>query len=355
MASQRHKKPQLLIPQLLLNSKQFFLFVCLFNIYIYYFQSQTQFLIFLCFSFAEPERLWLLCLFRAKARPSSAYKLRMIPFQIIVSIFIIVFPIPTSAQSKAACNSSCGAGGKTVTVQYPFGFSASCPIRLNCTSNSEIQLKGLSLQVSSITSQSIFLNLLDDCGRSIESIKPLFNHTNYSPTVQNSLLLQNCTPTTTLNSGCVLSPSLFRGQLNPKKCDSRSDNISCFSKQQDREKTPFLSFTDVNATKCKFLFSSMLVNTSALSLQFQTLELGWWLSGFCGTNKMNPNCSMNSICKNVTTGGNRSVIGFRCSCEDGFRGDGYLHGQGCHKAENSESNSPASFFDLHFIQYIIIY
>ena len=353
MASQRHKKPQLLIPQLLLNSKQFFLFVCLFNIYIYYFQSQTQFLIFLCFSFAEPERLWLLCLFRAKARPSSAYKLRMIPFQIIVSIFIIVFPIPTSAQSKAACNSSCGAGGKT--VQYPFGFSASCPIRLNCTSNSEIQLKGLSLQVSSITSQSIFLNLLDDCGRSIESIKPLFNHTNYSPTVQNSLLLQNCTPTTTLNRSCVLSPSLFRGQLNPKKCDSRSDNISCFSKQQDREKTPFLSLADVNATKCKFLFSSMLVNTSALSLQFQTLELGWWLSGFCGTNKMNPNCSMNSICKNVTTGGNRSVIGFRCSCEDGFRGDGYLHGQGCHKAENSESNSPASFFDLHFIQYIIIY
>ncbi|KAK7858721.1 wall-associated receptor kinase-like 14 [Quercus suber] len=250
----------------------------------------------------------------------------MIPFRIIVSIFIIVFPIPTRAQSKDACNSSYGSEGKT--VQYPFGFSGSCPILLNFTPKnnvSEIHLE--QFPVSSITAKSIFLNLSAECGRPIKTIEPLFNHPNYLPTIQNSLLLQNCTPTTTtLNSSCVLSTSLFRAQFKPKKCDSRSDNISCFSKQQSRETTPFLRSVDVEATHCTFLFSSMLVNSSALSLQFQTLELAWWLRGSCGINETNPMCSMNSICKNVT-----GANGFRCSCEDGFRGDGYLHGQGCQK------------------------
>ncbi|KAL4593936.1 hypothetical protein ACB092_M005800 [Castanea dentata] len=241
----------------------------------------------------------------------------MIPFRIIVSIFMIVFTIPPRAQSGAPCKS----------VPYPFGFSDSYPIRLNCTTKnnrSEIHLE--KFPVSSITSKSIFLNLSAECDRPIETIKPLFNLAKYSPTVNNTLLLQNCTTTTTtLNDSCVLSTSLFRGQLSPKKCNSNSDNISCFSAQQSRLTTPFLSLEAVNAKKCKFLFSSMLVNSSALSLQFQTLELAWWLSGSCAINNTTM-CSTNSNCESVT-----GANGFRCSCKDGFRGDGYLHGQGCQK------------------------
>ncbi|XP_030974617.1 wall-associated receptor kinase-like 14 isoform X2 [Quercus lobata] len=261
----------------------------------------------------------------------------MIPFRIIVSIFIIVFPIPTRAQSKDACNSTCGSGGKTVTVQYPFGFSGSCPIRLHCASNSEIQLndKELSLQVAHITSQSIFLNLSDDCRRPIESIEPLFNESNnYRPTRQNSLLLKNCNRTQP--NDCVLSTSLF--PFNSNTCNSNSksgDNVSCFSQQSgvgNKKQQKFLDLKAVQNTTCKTVFSSIFVeyngNGSPLSLQFHTLELQWWLNGSCSSSTSI--CSNDSNCTDVKSDDGR-FLGFRCSCKNGFRGDGYHGGEGCRK------------------------
>ncbi|KAF3971840.1 hypothetical protein CMV_004594 [Castanea mollissima] len=258
----------------------------------------------------------------------------MIPFRIIVSIFIIVFPVPTRAQSKAACNSSCASGGKTVA--YPFGFSGSCPILLNCNrSNSEIQLKDLQLQVADITSQSIFLNLSDDCGRTIESIHPLFHNNNYMPTTQNSLLLKKCNKTQP--NDCVLSTSLF--PFKSKTCDSNSksgNNVSCFSQHREvsnKMQHNFLDLAAVNATTCKSLFSSIFVesngNGSALSLQFHTLELQWWLKGSCNSSSSSI-CSKNSNCTDVRSN-NDVILGFRCSCKNGFRGDGYNGGEGCRK------------------------
>lgn len=276
----------------------------------------------------------------------------MIPFRIIVSIFIIVFPIPTRAQSKDACNSSCGGGGKNVTVQYPFGFSGSCPIQLNCTSNSEIQLKGLSLQVAHITSQSIFLNLSNDCRRPIESIEPLFSKSNYRPTVQNSLLLKNCTKTQQNN--CVLSTSLF--PFDSKTCDSNSksgDNVSCFSQQSvvgNKTQQKFLDLEAVHNTTCNSVFSSIFVesngNGSALSLQFHTLELQWWLNGSCSSNTSSI-CSKDSNCTDVKSD-NGTILGFRCSCKNGFRGDGYNGGEGCQKSEST----PLQFFSPSLANYI---
>ncbi|KAM3757222.1 hypothetical protein ACB098_02G171900 [Castanea mollissima] len=267
-------------------------------------------------------------------KTQPAYKLRMIPFRIIVSIFIIVFPVPTRAQSKAACNSSCASGGKTVA--YPFGFSGSCPILLNCNrSNSEIQLKDLQLQVADITSQSIFLNLSDDCGRTIESIHPLFHNNNYMPTTQNSLLLKKCNKTQP--NDCVLSTSLF--PFKSKTCDSNSksgNNVSCFSQHREvsnKMQHNFLDLAAVNATTCKSLFSSIFVesngNGSALSLQFHTLELQWWLKGSCNSSSSSI-CSKNSNCTDVRSN-NDVILGFRCSCKNGFRGDGYNGGEGCRK------------------------
>lgn len=264
-------------------------------------------------------------------KTQSAYKLRMIPFRIIVSIFIIVFPIPTRAQ----CNSSCGSKGKT--VPYPFGFSSSCPIQLNCSrSNSEIQLKELQLQVSNITSQSIFLSLSDDCGRTIESIYPLFNKSNnYRPTTQNSLLLKTCN--NTQHNDCVLPTSLFPS--NSMTCDSNSKNVSCFPQRRvvSDKKQHFLDLDAVKATTCKSLLSSIFVesngNGSALSLQFHTLELQWWLKGSCSF-KNSSVCSKNSNCTDVKSNDGRN-LGFRCGCSNGFRGDGYQAGEGCRKSEST--------------------
>lgn len=75
------------------------------------------------------------------------------------------------------------------------------------------------------------------------------------------------------------------------------------------------------------MFSSISTTSSGngigVVLDVQAVELGWWLEGDCL-------CSENANCKTVevpVTGGN----GYRCQCEDGFVGDGYLDGSGCRR------------------------
>lgn len=96
----------------------------------------------------------------------------------------------------------------------------------------------------------------------------------------------------------------------------------------------------VNNTTCKSVFSSIFVesngNGSALSLQFHTLELQWWLKGSCKSNSASI-CSNDSNCTDVKSDDGR-ILGFRCSCNNGFRGDGYNGGEGCRKNETSNSS-----------------
>ena len=62
---------------------------------------------------------------------------------------------------------------------------------------------------------------------------------------------------------------------------------------------------------------------AAVSLEVATIELGWWLQGGC-------QCSPDANCTVIESPVGRKP-GFRCSCKEGFVGDGFLAGTGCRK------------------------
>ncbi|XP_054825787.1 wall-associated receptor kinase-like 14 [Prosopis cineraria] len=243
-------------------------------------------------------------------------------FSILLTLLMIH---STKAENKSTHHNTCGGN----SLPYPFGFSEGSQIQLNCSSD---QMQIREFLVQNLTSSSISIHLPAKCNRTLQSIEPLFT-TNYAPIVNNSLLVQNCTSAL---GGCVIPTSSFMSnQIQLDGCDNRSDNISCFTRGPGLAAFDVLRFEDVIQTGCKFLFSSIAVDQRKeedpeVSLQFQTLELAWWLEGQC-------QCSPNATCTNVNVAPGK--FGFRCHCLEGYHGDGFLNGTGC---RGSVSNCNAS-------------
>lgn len=237
------------------------------------------------------------------------------------SIDSVVFAIFIVGLVRA--DNSCGKS--PVIVKYPFGFSTASNISLNC-SNGEIRVG--EFQVNNITPNSIFINLPPKCNRSIETIKELFNR-NYAPSWQNGLLLQNCSSQAHL-TGCVIPPSLMNSRVELQGCDAKSGNISCYS--EEYRKVEVMKYENVSRPGCGVLFSSIAVGSdrsSGVSLWFQTIELEWWLEGPC-------RCSPNGNCTKLSLGGDSR--GYRCRCNEGFKGDGFLDGEGCQKVSHCNAS-----------------
>ncbi|XP_010646389.1 wall-associated receptor kinase-like 14 isoform X1 [Vitis vinifera] len=221
---------------------------------------------------------------------------------------------------SAIKNDSCGTGKSAKRVHYPFGFSSDSPIKLNCSKEGEIEIQNFKVQ--NVTTDSIIINLPAQCQREIQKIEPLFGK-NYALSSKNSLLFQNCSSS---SSGCVIPTSVFNGQNKLNNCNGKSDNnISCFPLDSESE---FMSFANVTGTGCKFLLLSMAVewrNNSAVSLELGTAQLGWWLDHPC-------HCAPNAKHTNLTVPGG---FGCRCSCKEGFDGDGFKDGDGCQEDCNA--------------------
>ncbi|CAJ1929843.1 unnamed protein product [Sphenostylis stenocarpa] len=228
----------------------------------------------------------------------------------LVIVLAILIACTTKAQNLT-CNSHCG----KLTLQFPFGFSDGCKIRLNCSDN-QVQLDEFLVQ--NVTNSSIFVNLPAKCKRSMQSIEPLFSR-NFAPSVNNSFLVQGCSE---VFGGCVIPASNF-----VESCDKQSGNISCFSKQDAGD---VVTYQDLEETKCKYLFSAVSFGQreEEIALQFQVVELGWWLHGHCDE------CSDNATCTQVP-----HQEGFRCQCIQGFTGDGFRSGTGCLKASTSSCSA----------------
>lgn len=248
-------------------------------------------------------------------------------------IFFAIFIVASSsaeAENSTTCSKSCGVG-RFENVDYPFGFSEGCRIRLNCSEN---EVKIGEFRVQNITGNSIFVDLPAKCNRSIESIQRLFG-LNYGLTWQNSLLLQKCSSQSQL-TGCKIPTSMFEARVDLQGCDSKSDNISCYSVEKNVSESELLSYATVNRTDCRILFSSIaVVNKERNSGVFELnkVELGWWLEGPC-------NCSDDANCTKVLL--DDGTFGFRCRCKDGFIGDGFASGEGCR--EISDCNSSNNIF-----------
>ncbi|KAF5200816.1 Wall-associated receptor kinase-like [Thalictrum thalictroides] len=236
-----------------------------------------------------------------------------------VSIDLLLFILLLIViESSSHCNRSCG---KQV-LQFPFGFSDGCEIRLNCSKDGTGEIKIDQFQVQNVTGDSILVNLPAKCNRPINDLRPLFGQ-NYSLTLLNGLLLQNCSNPP---NNCVIPRALMNSQFMSEGCNQ----TYCFSKELKGNGDRFMDFAEVENSTCKFLFSSISVDaanrSSTVSLDFQRIQLDWWLEGQC-------NCSANANCSKIIFPGNQQK-GFRCSCVPGFHGDGFQAGNGCHKVSS---------------------
>ncbi|KAJ6366973.1 hypothetical protein OIU77_003371 [Salix suchowensis] len=116
----------------------------------------------------------------------------LVLFIAIITVFIAATSTTARAQkfNSSNCKSSCGTGKHANVVPYPFGFSNGCPIILKCN-HTVGDVKIGEFQVQNITPNGILINIPAECDRSIETIRPLFGK-NFSPSSNNSFLLQNC-------------------------------------------------------------------------------------------------------------------------------------------------------------------
>lgn len=235
----------------------------------------------------------------------------------IITVLILLASIFLQTHASTKCQQSCGS---IKHLPFPFGFSSSCGIQLNCTSDTVFIGE---FPVQKINPDKILVNIPAKCGRPMKTLRQLFSF-NYAPTRDNGILLQNCTTPVT---GCLIPSTLVQTNLEFLDCGSskNKDKISCYSEQNNE--TAFIDYVNVTRTKCESLISAVSTqtfsNSSAVSLEVQVVQLGWWLQGNCS-------CSSDATCTNITSPINREP-GYRCSCGDGFHGDGFTAGVGCRK------------------------
>ncbi|KAL6982816.1 non-specific serine,threonine protein kinase [Sarracenia purpurea var. burkii] len=240
------------------------------------------------------------------------------------TIYFVVCIVPliaAAAQTPPKCNRSCGVG-PAKHLQFPFGFSSGCPIRLNCTSNGTVVIGEFPVQT--VTSDGILVSVPSKCGRPIQTLDRLFSH-NYAPTSHNGILLENCSSPI---SGCLIPYTTVKTRFELLNCGT-SNKISCYSEQN--KENEFIDYQNLTRSGCRSLFSAISVdsigNSSAVILDVQVVKLGWWLDGDCL-------CSANANCTEVSspiTGRQ----GYRCRCLEGFVGDGFRAGLGCRRASSA--------------------
>ncbi|CAM8975835.1 unnamed protein product [Rhodiola kirilowii] len=230
---------------------------------------------------------------------------------------------------SAACIRSCHAPNfptNHVHVPYPFGFSPSCSIQLNCTSDGTISLHHFPIRT--LSSDSLLVNLEAKCNRPITTFQSFFG-SNYAPISSNGILLKNCSRPAT---PCKLPSTAVQTNFELYDCGGVNSSVSCYSEYGTE--TRFLSYEKVLESECRFLFSSIsvaTVNVSEISLDVQVVQIGWWIEGDC-------RCSENADCIHILSPVTRQGA-HRCRCREGFVGDGFLDGEGCREEKQDCSAS----------------
>ncbi|KAJ9564070.1 hypothetical protein OSB04_000036 [Centaurea solstitialis] len=250
-------------------------------------------------------------------------------FHLLLTFSVILITITPSA--AANCTRVCGRGGRQKSVQFPFGFSADCEIRLNC-SETDGKLKFGTYDIQNLTRDHIQINLPSKCDRGFDELRS-FVGPNFALTSRNGLLLEDCQ--SALND-CMVSTSLVENHFNLQQCDvSMNRSMRCFS-EQNASQVEFMNLRPLEGAGCRVLFSSVTVDlngtgsgSSPTSLEFQSVQLGWWKRGECG-------CDPNAACRNVTVGDTK--VGYRCHCNEGYDGDGFSEGNGCRQVSKCDAS-----------------
>lgn len=242
-------------------------------------------------------------------------------FPLFFSISVLSLPCFALNTSRASCYRSCG--GKS--VQYPFGFSEGCEIKLNCSGHSSEIFRIGHFDVLNVTSDQVLVSIPEKCDRPIDEFRRLFG-SNFAPTWRNGLILENCNES---RNDCQVPTRLVR-TIASQNCSGDSTRICHLGGSNDSAE--FLDVDEVTRNgSCSSLLSSIMVDlnvdavkanhNSSIVLDFQKMELGWWLNGSCSENL----CHLNANCTNIRTDG------YRCKCIEGYVGDGFSVGTGCRK------------------------
>ncbi|XP_047152887.1 wall-associated receptor kinase-like 14 [Vigna umbellata] len=243
--------------------------------------------------------------------------------------FIFFIPLTSTQLQHHECRQTCGSSDP---FPYPFGFSSGCIIRLNCTAG---RASVGEFPLEKVSTYSIIVNIEAQCSRPFDSFGQLFSH-KYAPTLRNVILLENCTGTP-LPFPCSISGNLVRTRFESVGCNGTvSDNLTCYF---ENKTSGFVNRRELESSGCKYFMSSLSfpdvtdVSGEPLSLEVNTIELGWWVQGDRCL------CSDHANCTKLQSPVDGKP-GFRCACRDGFVGDGFLAGTGCQKAS---SCNPAKY------------
>ncbi|XP_051117273.1 wall-associated receptor kinase-like 14 [Andrographis paniculata] len=244
--------------------------------------------------------------------------------------FIIVLGfglLALTSLAAAACNRTCGSS----PVPFPFGFTEGCAIRLNCTRDLNLMKIG-EFTVLNLTSDRILVSVPPNCTRSIEDLSSLIG-TNYSPTVNNALLLDHCVRP--INDCLFPDRLLKRLGIGVDGCIDSTNNqtMSCYIGDTNDD-SEFLDYKRMKTLNCSGLISSVMVGlignasvntTVSASLDFRMMELKWWVNESfpCVSNA-------NTIRHHV-----KNATQIRCECKVGYTGDGFADGEGCRQVNAS--------------------
>lgn len=242
----------------------------------------------------------------------------------LVFTFFMVFFSAHAQNSPTICKPQCGAN---TTLQFPFGFSDGCEIQLTCKDNKTVKIG--EFEVKKVTSNNILLHFPADCHRHINKSDELISP-NYAPTNRNNFLIRKCSQPV---NNCSIQAKSFEDRLSINTCklkddddadnDDSDDDVSCYS-----EKNTSVVNELKKRTKCSVLFTSILINLNksvdsvVLALEFEVVELEWWLLGNCS-------CAKDAKRVNVSIAGGKT--GCRCQCKAGLEGDGFSNGGGCRR------------------------
>lgn len=237
-------------------------------------------------------------------------------------IFLLLLALILKA--AAECSKSCSPNHTPYDFPYPFGFSAGCAIRLDCNHDGAATIGEFPVQL--INSDHIKVVIKAKCNRRLQTIRQFFSP-HYAPTANNAILLQNCSSPI---STCLLPTTMVQTKFESPDCSVNRTSISCYT-QNNTASVAFLDFKNLTGTNCDYLLSSISAealnsNTSAgISLEIQTVDLGWWLQGPCRRS-----CHKDANCTELISPSD-GKLSHRCRCREGLVGDGYLTGTGCRK------------------------
>ncbi|KAK9064557.1 hypothetical protein SSX86_015939 [Deinandra increscens subsp. villosa] len=264
-------------------------------------------------------------------------------------LFIAVFPSVIISWKPLSCEQSCP-GGPFPTVPYPFGFNSGCEIQLNCTSNGDVFIGEFSVQQLNISEGLILVDLPTKCGRPVNALTQLYSE-HYAPISTNAILMKNCTKQM---DDCVVSMKSLYQDEDCSGAQGGYGNTSCYSSDITRM---FLDYENMTSMGCQLLFSGVATEifegSSVVSLEAQTVRLGWLVGGSC-------DCSDHADCTAIVSPVDGSD-GHRCKCNSGFDGDGYKAGSGCRGTKGSfychliSDFIISSFIILDFFQPILSY